>query len=88
VRLAAAPGSPGGGQSAELSEEDWDFVIGVNLKGAFLMCRAVLSSMLAAKAGTIVNVGRRYPPHHRPDNRRRRRTTLTSRFEVVGKCTK
>jgi 3-oxoacyl-[acyl-carrier protein] reductase len=42
---------------AELSEEDWDLVIGVNLKGAFLMCRAVLSSMLAAKAGKIVNVG-------------------------------
>src|ERR1700728_1412611 len=73
---------------AELSEEDWDFVIGVNLKGAFLMCRAVLPSLLAARPGKTVTAGQHPPPHHRPDNRRRRRTMLTSRFEVLGKCTK
>lgn len=40
----------------EHSEADWDAVIDVNLKGPFLMTRAFLPSMLAAKRGRIINV--------------------------------
>jgi 3-oxoacyl-[acyl-carrier protein] reductase len=41
---------------AELSETDWDYSMGLNLKTAFNVTKAVLPSMLAAKYGRIVNV--------------------------------
>ena len=40
----------------EMTEQQWDTVIGVNLKGVFLCCRAVLPSMIAKGKGKIVNV--------------------------------
>lgn len=40
-----------------ISEEEWDRVIETNLKGPFLMSRAVLPSMRRAGGGAIVNVG-------------------------------
>ena len=40
----------------ELTEERWDEVIDLNLKTAFLCCRAVAASMMERKAGAIVNV--------------------------------
>jgi NAD(P)-dependent dehydrogenase (short-subunit alcohol dehydrogenase family) len=40
----------------ELSVADWDRVIGVNLRGPFLMSRAVFPLMRAAGAGAIVNI--------------------------------
>jgi 2-dehydro-3-deoxy-L-rhamnonate dehydrogenase (NAD+) len=40
----------------ELDERDLDQVYGVNLKGVFLMCRAVISEMLEHRYGRIVNV--------------------------------
>jgi NAD(P)-dependent dehydrogenase (short-subunit alcohol dehydrogenase family) len=40
----------------ELSEDDWDLVLDVNLKGPFLMTRAVVPAMLAAGGGAIVNI--------------------------------
>jgi len=36
--------------------EDWDRLIGVNLKGAFLCVKAVAPSMKARKSGAIINV--------------------------------
>jgi 3-oxoacyl-[acyl-carrier protein] reductase len=41
---------------AELSEEEWDYGIAINLKTAFNITKAVLPSMLAQKYGRIVNV--------------------------------
>jgi 3-oxoacyl-[acyl-carrier protein] reductase len=41
---------------AELSEADWDYSIGLNLKTTFNVTKAVLPSMLNAKYGRIVNV--------------------------------
>jgi 3-oxoacyl-[acyl-carrier protein] reductase len=41
---------------AELSETDWDYSIGLNLKTTFNMTKAVLPSMLGEKYGRIVNV--------------------------------
>jgi 3-oxoacyl-[acyl-carrier protein] reductase len=40
----------------ELSEEDWERVISVDLKGAFLCCRAVIPHMIRQRSGKIVNI--------------------------------
>jgi NAD(P)-dependent dehydrogenase (short-subunit alcohol dehydrogenase family) len=45
------------GTILDTSEELWDRVIDVNVKGAFLCCKAVLPHMLAAGGGSIVNIG-------------------------------
>lgn len=39
-----------------LKEEEWDRVISVNLKGAFLCTKAVVRSMLKHKGGRIINL--------------------------------
>ena len=39
----------------ELSEEDWDAVIDVNLKGTFLVCQAASFAMME-RGGSIVNI--------------------------------
>ncbi|AKJ63521.1 3-oxoacyl-[acyl-carrier-protein] reductase [Kiritimatiella glycovorans] len=39
-----------------MSEEDWDAVLNVNLKGAFLCSRAVMRGMMKRRAGSIVNI--------------------------------
>src|SRR6266852_3138797 len=41
---------------SELSEQEWDYGIAINLKTAFNITKAVLPVMLAAKYGRIVNV--------------------------------
>jgi NAD(P)-dependent dehydrogenase (short-subunit alcohol dehydrogenase family) len=40
----------------EITEEQWDQVLAVNLKGIFLCCRAVLKIMLKQKSGSIVSI--------------------------------
>ena len=40
----------------ELAESDWNAVIGVNLTGVFLCCKAVIDTMIAQDYGRIVNV--------------------------------
>ncbi len=39
-----------------MKDEDWDRVLDVNLKGAFLCTRAVTKAMMKARGGRIVNV--------------------------------
>ena len=39
-----------------MSEEDWDAVIDVNLKGAFLATKAVAKYMMKQRSGSIVNI--------------------------------
>ena len=39
-----------------MSEDDWDAVLDTNLKGAFLLSKAVMRPMLRARAGRIVNL--------------------------------
>jgi NAD(P)-dependent dehydrogenase (short-subunit alcohol dehydrogenase family) len=44
------------GDFLEVSEADWDAVLGVNLKGAFLVAQSVAREMAKAGGGTIVNM--------------------------------
>ena len=39
------------------SEEQWDKLMTINLKGPFLMCKAALPEFRKAGGGAIVNVG-------------------------------
>ncbi len=42
--------------TADLTEAEWDRVVDVNLKGAFLCARAVLPTMMAQHWGRIINI--------------------------------
>jgi len=55
--LVTAAGLAAFGPVADVKTEDWDQLMAVNLRGAFLACRAVLPTMTAQKRGTIINIG-------------------------------
>ena len=40
----------------EMSPDEWDMLMGTNLRGPFLMIRALAPLMIAAKSGHIVNI--------------------------------
>ncbi|MBM4060720.1 MAG: 3-oxoacyl-[acyl-carrier-protein] reductase [Planctomycetes bacterium] len=40
-----------------MTPEDFDVVVGTNLRGAFLVCKAFARSMARARGGRIVNIG-------------------------------
>jgi 3-oxoacyl-[acyl-carrier protein] reductase len=42
---------------ALMEEEDWDRVMDVNVKGAFLTARSVLKGMIRRRGGVILNIG-------------------------------
>ena len=42
--------------TVRMSEQDWDDVIAVNLKGTFLMSKAALKVMFKKRSGSIVNI--------------------------------
>jgi len=56
VNNAAAPHGADRRLIWEVPEEAWDRVIDVNLKGAFLMSRAVIPHMLKRGSGRIINM--------------------------------
>ena len=41
----------------ESTEEDWDWIIGINIKGVFNCTKAVLPDMISRKKGKIINIG-------------------------------
>jgi NAD(P)-dependent dehydrogenase (short-subunit alcohol dehydrogenase family) len=43
------------GKVVELSEEDWDLQININLKGTFLTCKYAIPEMIKRGGGVIVN---------------------------------
>ncbi len=49
-------GAPRMGGPIELSEEDWDFVMDLNVKSIFLTCKHVLPVLLRNGKGSIVNI--------------------------------
>ena len=40
-----------------MSENDWDAVIDINLKGTFLCCKAIAKTMMSQRSGKIINIG-------------------------------
>ena len=44
-----------GGTVEEMAEPDWDLSQDVNLKGVFLMCKAVIPTMKQQRSGRIIN---------------------------------
>lgn len=51
----AGVGSVGSAQN--ITEQEWDRVIDINLKGTFLCCQAVIPVMKQQKLGRIINIG-------------------------------
>jgi NAD(P)-dependent dehydrogenase (short-subunit alcohol dehydrogenase family) len=65
VNNAGGISSAKGGTIENTTEEDWDRIVGINLKGQFLCCRAVVPHMKEKKYGKIINVssmGAIHPP--------------------------
>ena len=52
-------GFPRDGFITKMTEEDWDLVVDVMLKGAFLACKAVIPKMIEQKWGRIINISSR-----------------------------
>ena len=80
VNNAAAPHGADRRLLWEIPEEAWDLVINVNLKGAFLMSRAVIPHMLKRGSGRIISMasvsGKR--------GTARRGAYTASKFGVIG----
>lgn len=49
-------GIEGGSEIASHSIEEWDRLMAINLRGPFLLCRAVLPQMQQQKSGHIINI--------------------------------
>jgi meso-butanediol dehydrogenase/(S,S)-butanediol dehydrogenase/diacetyl reductase len=51
----------------DIAEDEWDFILDVNLKGTFLVCQAAMPHLRASKRGRIVNIasdaGKRAEPY-------------------------
>lgn len=61
-----AGGEPSSMPAAELPESQWDKVIAINLKGAFLFCQAVIPVMKKHGSGKIISIsslGAFHSPH-------------------------
>ena len=43
------------GRAHELSEDEWDAMLDINLKGAWLVARRIIPIMMAQKGGVIIN---------------------------------
>ena len=80
VNNAAAPHGADRRLVWETPEEAWDLVLDVNLKGTFLMSRAVIPHMLARRSGRIINLasvaGKR--------GTARRGAYTASKFAIIG----
>jgi len=50
------PGTHGAGSSETITEEEWDRIVALNLKGPFLMCKAVLPFMKKNRSGNIISL--------------------------------
>lgn len=54
--LVNSAGLSGNGLVHEISEENWDLCFDINVKGTFLLCKAVVPIMLERKRGQIINI--------------------------------
>ena len=46
-----------GGPSEDVTPDEWDQVLGINLEGTFICCQIVGRVMIAQRSGSIINVG-------------------------------
>lgn len=44
------------GLLTDMSDEDWDRIFDINVRGAFLLCRELLPGMISRRKGSIVNI--------------------------------
>jgi len=54
--LVNSAGLSANGLVHEISEEKWDLCFDINVKGTFLLCKAVVPIMLERKRGQIINI--------------------------------
>jgi len=54
--LVNSAGLSCGGKVHEIAEEAWDLCFDVNVKGTFLLCKAVVPIMLERQQGQIINI--------------------------------
>ena len=54
--LVNSAGVAGGGPVHLVPVEEWDRVVGINLRGTFLACKHVLPLMMEKRRGSIVNI--------------------------------
>ena len=54
--LCNVAGIPGDGPLGDLSEAEFDRVVGVNVKGTLFACQAAIPAMVARGGGSIINV--------------------------------
>lgn len=54
--LVSNAGVSAAGLMTDTTDDEWNRMIGINLSGAFYLCRAVLPSMIARQSGRIVTV--------------------------------
>ena len=64
----------------DIEEEEWDRVMDTNAKGVYLVTRAVLPHMIAARYGKIVNISSRAGKNGAPTNSH----YSASKFAVIG----
>lgn len=55
--LVNAAGIPMAVPTTELSDEQWQMTLDININGTFFFCRAVAPHMIAKGQGTIINIG-------------------------------
>ena len=67
-------------QLIDLEEEDWDYVNDTNAKGTYLVTRAILSHMISAKYGKIINFSSFYGREGYPNASE----YCCSKFGVIG----
>ncbi|MGD9897902.1 MAG: SDR family oxidoreductase [Calditrichaceae bacterium] len=51
----------------DLSDDEWDLVMDTNLKGAFMLTREVLPTMIRQQSGFIMNIASQAAKHGYPD---------------------
>ena len=66
VNNAALYGDLKGGRFDQLSEDQWDRVMQVNIKGVWNCCRAVIPHMRTNKAGSVINISSLAPVYGMP----------------------
>jgi NAD(P)-dependent dehydrogenase (short-subunit alcohol dehydrogenase family) len=80
--VVACAGVWNGGPSASFSEEQWDRILDVNLKGAFLLVQAAIPWLVASGRGRVVAISSDAGLKGFPE----RAAYCASKFGLIGLC--